>query len=230
MDYSVLFTKSDISELSLDEIHSKLSIAIRHDEVAYQRTALIKVHSKVLAEHISHALYVCPQCHEIDTFICKGNRFICNCCQYDIEINSYSFFERISAGKLYFDNIRDWYYWQESFLKEEYSEVVFSDKDSEVFYGGQGGRFVLMGRADVSLFIDRIEFDFDSKEKLIMNYDDLQTINPQVHERLEIIYQDQAYRIVGSRDGVSALKWEVAVNTVWRESGQNHKLSPYICP
>ncbi len=235
VDYSLLFTKSDILESSLTEIHTKLSHAIKHDEVEYQRTAQVRIRSKVMAEHISHALYVCPQCHGIDTFICKGNLFKCHNCQYDIEINSYSFFERISSGTLYFDNIRDWYYWQEDFLiqmmirklKERFSEPVFADKSSEVFVG-QDGRFISMGRADASLFIDRIEFAFELKEKLIMNYDDLLTINPQVNERLEILYKDQAYRVVGARDGVSALKWEVAVNAIWRELGQNHKLSPYI--
>ena len=61
-----------------------------------------------------------------------------------------------------------------------------------------------------------------------MNFNDLQTINPQVNERLEIFYKSEAYRIVGSRDGVSALKWEVALNAIWNKLGQKHKLSAYI--
>ena len=61
-----------------------------------------------------------------------------------------------------------------------------------------------------------------------MNFSELQTINPQVNERLEIYYKNEAYRIIGSHDGVSALKWEVAVNAIWKKLGQHNKLSHYI--
>ena len=63
---------------------------------------------------------------------------------------------------------------------------------------------------------------------LNLNFNELQTINPQLHERLEIFYNNEAYRIIGSRPGVSALKWDVAVNAILKKMGQTAKLSPYI--
>ncbi len=199
---------------------------------------MIPVKSKKLAEHISYAIYVCPECLEIDTFLCSGNHFHCEACSYDIEIDTYFFFKRPKGGKLYFDNIRDWYYWEEKYLNDlviqklgqKSLDPILVDKNSIVFHRTDGVKMVEIGVADVSLYIDRIEINYHEREKSIMNFDDLQTINPQVKENVEIIYKGQAYRIVGYRDGVSALKWEVAVNAIWRESGQMSKLSPYIKP
>lgn len=236
--YQLLFTLDDVKSLSADELFVRLSAAIAHDEVDYQRSAMIPIRSNKKAEHISFALYVCPNCYEIDTFRCQGDHFHCAHCGYDLQINRHGFFERISPGEVHFDNIRDWYYWQEQFLSDlvqvkmdrgEHGPLL-TDTGSAVYAGNEKGDLVFQGRADVSLYADHILIDFTDGSCLQMNLADLQTINPQVHEKLEMFYQGVAYRMTGSRAGVSALKWEVAVNAIWRRTGQKHKLSPYIRP
>ena len=238
VEYTLLFTKEDVQTLEQDVLYEKLSRAIFHDEVDYQRQQMIPFKSATKAEHISYALYVCPACHGIDTFLCSGNTFRCSTCGYDLEIDLYGFFKRISEGELYFDNIRDWYYWEEKFLTDQVNqylsnpsgEAILVDRQSFVYQEDGGGEMVLISQGDVALYDQRIVIDLTNGQQLVLNLDDLQTINPQVHERLEIFYQNTAYRIVGVRDGISALKWEVAVNAIWRAQGQKHKLSPYIQP
>jgi hypothetical protein len=88
-----------------------------------------------------------------------------------------------------------------------------------------------IGKADVQLYTNRIELVFLDKPRIItFDFDGLQTINPQVKEMLEIYYKGEAYRVIGNRQGVSALKWEVAINAIWKNLGQSVKLSPYILP
>ena len=149
----------------------------------------------------------------------------------------YGFFERASKGKLYFDNIRDWYNWQEKWLleyvskkfEEQNRDVIFEDKNSKFYHSKTEKDIHLIDNANVRLYIDKIVVEFlNKKEKLILNFNELQTINPQLHERLEIFYNNEAYRIIGSRPGVSALKWDVAVNAILKKMGQTAKLSPYI--
>lgn len=236
VDYSLLFTAQQVEELSEKEIYDRLVKALYHDEVEYQREAMIPIRSKIRAEHISHALYVCPDCNSIDSFRCKGNDFRCEKCGYDIHINQFGFFERISDGKLYFDNIRDWYKWEEKFLSDMVREkvekrsqdMIFEDKGSKIYYSTTDTKLKFKGEADVSLYTDRLVIRYYKLPEEVLNFDDLQTINPQVYERLEIFYNNHAYRIIGGRPGVSALKWEVAVNTIWKKLGQMVKLSPYI--
>jgi len=138
---------------------------------------------------------------------------------------------------LYFDNILDWFKWQENWMinfigkkfDNHFTDMIFEDKNSAISHSKSDADLNFIGTADVKLYIDRIEIVFNSKnETITFNYNDLKTINPQVNERLEIFYNNEAYRVVGSRDGVSALKWEVAVNAIWKKLGMNYKLSPYI--
>ncbi len=236
VDYKLLFTNSQVLELREKEIFEGLSEALHNDEVDYQRQARAPIQSQVKAEHISHALYVCPECKSIDSFRCAGNDFHCENCNYDIHIDRYGFFERKSKGELYFDNIRDWYYWEEKYLSEmvvemletQSNELIFKDTASKVFSSSTDFALDYKGIADVSLFIDSILIKFYNLPEKILNFNDLQTINPQVREHLEIYYDGEAYRIMGGRPGVSALKWEVAMNALWKGLGQEIKLSPYI--
>jgi 1-acyl-sn-glycerol-3-phosphate acyltransferase len=234
--YTLLLTPEKIAGLSESEILEVLKKGIYHDEVDFQRKALIPIRSTKKAEHISHALYLCPECKSIDSFRCSGNEFLCEDCGYDIAIDRYGFFARKNGDKLFFDNIRDWYYWQEGYLINHVKEKLrnnnsgpfFRDEGSRVFSSNGNSKKSDLGEADISLFHDRISFRFRNGEERDLNFNDLKTINPQVNEELEIYYGDEAIKVVGARPGVSALKWEVAMNAIWRQLGQSSKLSPYI--
>jgi len=237
VDYTLLFTKDEISNLSEDQLFERLSKTLKHDEVEYQKKHKNPIRSEKRAEFINHALYICPECNAIDSFKVEGNDFKCSKCEYEIHINKYGFFEVLSDNKLYFDNIRDWNKWQEPWLlkyvngkvKNAFEGVIFKDVLSNVYHTKSKGKPDFIGTANIELYVDRIEINFTANiENLIINFDDLQTINPQVSEMLEIFYNGEAYRIIGHEKGVSALKWEVALNAIWRIQDQETKLSPYI--
>lgn len=237
VEYKLLFKPESYATLGEDELFSQLSDAIRFDEVEHQRKFMNKIYNNKRAENINHAIYVCPECHAIDSFRVKKNEFRCCECGYDIHINEYGFFERISAGQLHFDNIRDWYNWEEKFLlayvsarySENFKGIIFEDLDSRIYHSLSVGNLDLVGIADVQLYIDKIELIFkDRPQNIVFNFNDLQTINPQLNERVELFYDNEVYRFVGGREGVSGLKWEVAANAIWKKMGHDHKLSPYI--
>lgn len=237
VDYHLLFNNGDLKKLSSEEVFRQLSEVFQHDEVAYQQVNKNKIYSKHKAEYISYALYVCPNCHAIDSFITKGNDFECINCEYDIHIESYGFFERISNGKLFYDNIRDWYNWEEKWMlnhvykayDEKNEAIIFEDRNSKLYHSNTGGKMNFIDDINVKLYIDKIVIEsLSGKDDIIFNFDDLQTINPQLNDQVDIFYKDEAYRFVGGRLGVSGLKWEVAVNAIWKKMSQNHKLSVYI--
>ncbi len=236
VEYKLLFTKEQVKNFSTDDLFEGLTTAMVHDEVAYQEGRMKKIKSNIRAEYISHALYLCPECQSIESFISKGNSFQCKKCNYHIHVNDYGFFELIGNGDLHFNNIRDWFNWEEKTLVEivrdkyqkQSNEVLFTDKNMQIYKNDATGKLIDIGLADVSLYNDKILMDFSEKETLEFNFHDLQTINPQTKERLEIYYNNEAYRITGTRPGVSALKWEVAVNTIWNEMGLTAKMVSYI--
>ncbi|MFK5890457.1 MAG: lysophospholipid acyltransferase family protein [Flavobacteriaceae bacterium] len=237
IDYNLVFTKNVLQDMSNQDIYIKLNKAFHHDEVAYQQKKMNKIRSNHKAEHISYVLYLCPNCQSIDSFKASGNTFSCTHCKYDIHINSFGFFERMSDGKLFFSNIRDWYSWEEKYLLNHVNKMfdnkenscIFEDSHSKFYRSNAKGKMVFIDTVNLKLFIDRIEIEQLSKSRTItFNLIDLQTINPQINERLEVYYADEAYRFVGREPGVSGLKWEVAVNALWKKTGQTHKLSVYI--
>jgi len=236
IEYKLVFTEEQVKNLSSEALYTELIKAMHQDDIAFQQSRMIKIKSNKRAEHIGHALYLCPECLAIDSFRSKGNDFHCKACNNAIHIDDYGFFSRISEGKLHFNNARDWFDWEEKKLieiirqkyKNNFKEALFIDTDMEVFKNNENGKLISIGMADVYLYCDRIQVDFKKKEALIFSFFDLQTINPQTKERLEIFYNNDAYRIVGTRPGVSALKWEVAVNTIWKEMGLRAKMVPYI--
>jgi len=237
VDYQLLLTSNDIINLSEDEIYEKLSSALKYDEVEFQRKHMNVIKSEKRAEFIDYTLYVCPDCEAIDSFISEKNNFHCSNCNYSVHINKYGFFEVEENRKLYYDNIRDWYNWEEKYLlkyiadlvNEGSEKMIFSDKRSNVYHSVENEKAKFLGHADISLFTNKIELKFDKpKQLIVLDFDILKTINPQVNETLEIYYGKDAYRIIGEKKGVSALKWEVALNAIWRLKGQTSKLSSYI--
>jgi 1-acyl-sn-glycerol-3-phosphate acyltransferase len=236
IEYKLVFTEEEVKSMTSEALYDGLVKAMHQDDVAFQQSRMIKIKSDVRAEHISHALYLCPECQAIESFTAKGNDFRCTKCNYNVHIDYYGFFSRIDEGKIHFENARDWFNWEEKELIEtvcrkyqnKVKEPLFTDTDMQVFKNDKTGKLIPVGLADVHLFCDRILVDFKDKEALVFNFNDLQTINPQTKERLEIFYDNDAYRITGMRPGVSALKWEVAVNTIWKEMGLEAKMVPYI--
>ncbi len=235
--YQLLLSTEEINELSMPEIFQRVTEALQYDEVDFQKEHRQVIHSNHRAEWISCALFVCPECKSIDSYNCGGNDFTCSSCDYSLHINSVGFYRLISGKKLHYDNIRDWFDWQEKWLldfidqrvEQKHTEVIFQDLGSLVYQSGGDFKFKYLGKADIRLFIDRIEIGFIEDGKMrSLYFEDMQAINPQVDEQVEINYNDQMFRLVGKYPGVSGLKWELAANAIWKRMGQSQKLSAYI--
>ncbi len=237
IDYELLFTEGQLQSLKISEINHQIKSALYHDEVEWQKNQKHAIRSRRRAEHINHVLFICPACHAIGSFSATGNKCNCRKCKYSIFIDNYSFFHTISDHRHYFDNIRDWYDWQEEWMLRHiqylydlgFQDAIFEDTDMAIYHGTEDSPLKFIENGTMRLFTDRIEITYKvSKKSEILNLDQLLTINPQVHEKMEIMYADKIYRAIGNAPGVSGLKWEIAVNALWRKMGQDYKLSPYI--
>jgi 1-acyl-sn-glycerol-3-phosphate acyltransferase len=240
IDYNLCLQQDDIKQLSEKEILLKIRTALYHNEVDYQREQMNTVHSFRKAEYISFVLFLCPSCRSIGKIKTKGNNFSCTSCNATWHINSFSFFESHGQENT-FDNIIDWYDWQltefSSFIqskiaehtinKDTEKELLFSDHNMIVLKEKNKG-FRRVGVSTMNFYIDRIEFVFSEKKKMIFYIRDIETLSPQLRERIEIFYQGKAYRVRGRKRGVSGLKWEIACNNVWKDLGQDYKLSTYF--
>ena len=95
-------------------------------------------------------------------------------------------------------------------IKDKHEGLIFSDKNSKVYHSVGSDKSKFLGTAELKLFISHIEIDFHNPlQNIKLDFHKLKTINPQVSEILEVYYDNDAYRIVGEKKGISALKWEV---------------------
>ena len=235
IDYKLSVSDEQLNEFNQEEIVSRILEDLKHDEVDYQKEMKQMVHSSHRAEYINHVLFLCPKCRSIGQFRVDKNDFSCSICDYNTHINRYSFFESSNEAEPKFDNIRDWFNWQakelRSFIKDQFekniSEALFYN-DKMILFEEEGPDFKEFGKGRLSFYIDSIVFDSidgNSKELLIS---DIQTISPQLRERIELFYEGKALRIVGEERGVSGVKWEIATNTIWQLTDEKFKVSSYF--
>lgn len=234
IDFELSLWPEKIKDLSESEIIEIIRKDLYHNEVEYQRKHMNKLHSSFRAEYISYVLFTCPTCNSVGKIESHRNDFHCISCKGKWHIDPYGFFKG-RDHKTKFDNIIDWYDWQQnyftSFIQRHIdagnSDSIFSDDNMKVFKEKNKG-FRRVGKCKMYFFIDRIELHYKNGEVEILNLDQIQTLSPQLRERIEITHDGQAIRIVGKKKGVSGLKWEMACNTVWKNKGQGYKLSTYF--
>ena len=83
------------------------------------------------------------------------------------------------------------------------------------------------GIGDIYFHSDGVVIKYkDSEEKLL--HEDIDSLGPQFHERIEFFYKDQAYRFTATSNREPGIKWEIASNVVWAKLGLSHRLSPYF--
>lgn len=108
----LLFTKDQIKDMSVEEIHNLLKDSLQYNAFEWQKEHMIAFKGKNLAEHIERLLYKCPKCGSLDSFVSSGDYFKCKTCHVQYKMNIYGFIE----GCEQFDNTADWNQWQKNFI------------------------------------------------------------------------------------------------------------------
>jgi len=235
VSYQLTLSSDQVNDLNQDEIVRNILGDLHHDEVDYQYKNMQEIHSLKRAEYINHVLYMCADCHAIGQIRVTGNDFGCKNCGSKIHIDKFGFFASENGEEMMFDNIRDWFNWQKQELRTLVKNGFENKLKSALFYDEKMNFFIekdldfkSVGIGRLSFFTDRIVFEPEDSEVIDLLISDIQTISPQLRERIELFYQGKAIRIVGEERGVSGVKWEIATNTIWRLTGERFKVSSYF--
>src|SRR5690606_20236464 len=98
-------------ELSIDDIYTLLSDAIKFDEIAWNEAHNIPFQGKRLANYLERYLFTCPSCNKIGTMHSEEDEFMCQSCQYKVRYNAFGWFDQVE-GPLKFRHLKDWNEWQ----------------------------------------------------------------------------------------------------------------------
>ena len=235
IDYERIYNTTELQSQSEEDILKVLRTHLQHDDVEYQQQQLIRIGSNHRAEYIDRVLFQCPECLRFSGFTANKNSFSCRACGDINIIDRYGFFRGEDDKLGEFANIKDWLAWQNdnfsqyirsNFLRAN-QEEIFNDTGLSVQMALKDGRMSKIGQGSLHFFIDRIEIHIDDNKKLLF-LKNLVSIGPQFNERIELFYEDKAYRFVDTNPRVSGLKWELAVNEIWWNTGDERKLSTYL--
>jgi 1-acyl-sn-glycerol-3-phosphate acyltransferase len=235
IDYENILEPEEIQIFPEDKILSILRSKLQHDDVEYQLQHMIPIRSHHRAEYIDRVLFQCPVCQSFSGFVARKNIFTCKGCGDINLVDRYGFFRGADNSNKKFTNIRDWLAWQNNnfsrFIRQHYlqsnQEELFGDTDLKVQMARGNDPMANIGLGSLHFFIDRIEISLEDKREILL-LRNLVSIGPQFNERIELFYEDRAYRFVDTRTRVAGLKWELAVNEIWHLTGEDHKLSTYL--
>lgn len=235
IDYQLGFTKEDITSLTENEIMDKLLDMLYQDDMKYLKENKIIINSNKRAEFIDLVLFQCPDCKEFSGFNAQGNNFKCRACGVDNIMNDHGMFERADGVGARFDNIQDWINWQNKnlvqIIKAKLNSGVkgslFNARDMIVHYAKGNEVLKPIGMGHIMFFHDKVRISIGDKDVDLL-WADVQVIGPQHLERIELLCGDEAYRFTSTKENEAGIKWEIAANVIWNETGQQHKLSPYF--
>lgn len=235
IDYTLAIEKEELSNMSEDDILVIIRDNLYQDDVEYQRLEKIKIRSGRRAEHIDLVLFQCPACLSFDGFKDYRNEFSCQSCGKTILVDNYGFLLAKSDNPLPFDDIRSWLNWQNinyvKFIREQIrlniTTPIFSAEKIHIEYAVDDGRMRSMGIGKVYFYLDKLKITSgDLEEQLLIS--EISSLGPQFHERIELFYQDRAYRFTTTGTREPGNKWEIAINVIWASTGLENKLAPYF--
>jgi 1-acyl-sn-glycerol-3-phosphate acyltransferase len=235
IDYKLAIDKEDVSTLSEDEILTIIRRELYQDDVEYQRVKKTQIRSNKRAEHIDLVLFQCPDCLSFAGFNDSGNNFSCINCSHSYFVDDFGFISSISGATLVYDDLKKWLNWQNNnfveFVREQIKlkrpEPLFHAEDLHIEYAVGDGRMESMGVAKVYFYMDKLVITGgDKDEELLMS--EISSLGPQFNERIELFYEDRAYRFTTKGKREPGNKWEIAINVIWANAGLENKLAPYF--
>lgn len=235
LKYRLIISKEECRSLGEEELFDRVSKALSHDDIVYQKAHHIKIRANGRAEYIDRVLFQCPDCESFEGFNSKGNYFTCRSCNESTYVDHTGFFQRKNGGKSRFYDIQEWMYWQNENFKNhihqklllDMKDVLIKDKKLRIERAKGEGRMEKLGIGNIQCNVESLDIILPD-ETIKLEVDDIASIGPQFNERIELFYKDKAYRFVDTELKVSGLKWELAVNEIWKWKGQEHKQSTYL--
>lgn len=130
IDYKMALAVEDIGKLSETEIYDIVQRNLYQDDIGYQRQVNTVIRSDKRAEHLELILFQCPACKSFHGFSSQGNEFHCQECNKAALVDKYGFFQALDSKKLDFDNVKDWFNWQnKNFVEYVQTKIDESSKE-----------------------------------------------------------------------------------------------------
>ncbi|MDR1939416.1 MAG: 1-acyl-sn-glycerol-3-phosphate acyltransferase [Clostridiales bacterium] len=223
-EVELLFSKDDVTNLSVDGLYQKLLAAFSYNEYEYQEKHGMKFKSRVPAEGIEKLLYKCPRCNAEFKQISQKDKIICTACGNAARLDAYGKITPATDDSVVFPRPDIWADFQIAALKEEckndgYSlsaDVVLSLQDDATQKYSRAARGVLtLTRAGITFApSEYYTADHGDAEGLFYPLNALPTI-PFNDRAINIGCNNKLQSYAFESPIVTTYKWHFAVETLY---------------
>ncbi len=222
VEYKMALDPDQIENLSVDEIYQVITTELTYDEYDWQKEQMIPFKGKLLAEQMELFLFTCPHCKTIGSMRSTNDHFYCQECGYSTSYNLYGYLTK-ESDILYFDNPRDWNYWQLEYLNNLSEELddstpLISDEKVSIFKGRRLSPLTRQSTGQITLYSKVLEFTSRQGEHLSFVLEKIQGMNIQYNNQFEFYYNKSLYRFSFELSHISAYKWSQAIMALQNRS------------
>lgn len=132
-DMEQIINQTEVSNLSLDEINSRIEKAFYYDEWKWQKDNHIVINTKNRASGLHKVLYVCPNCQSESKMKSEKHLLFCPECGKKWEMTEWGELRALD-GETAFSHIPDWYEWIRRIVAEEVKSGNYFFEDEVRIY------------------------------------------------------------------------------------------------
>jgi 1-acyl-sn-glycerol-3-phosphate acyltransferase len=190
IEFKLVFSSDELSQLKADEVLAQLRKALDHDEAAWQQERQIPFSGKTRAEGLETVLFHCPSCGNSESLRSSGPRLACEACGASWYLNRYYHLhpENSHGGTKSLQTIRDWNLWQAAAFSADLLQLLHSQGKNQALFA-EGRASIFVGRklnplrrlrtGRLVLYPDRLELQTGERT-------DGQSDGPALHESINL--------------------------------------------
>jgi len=215
------FEAAELRNLSVDEIHRRLSELLAHDDYAWQAEHMVRFRGRRPAEDLEHVLFLCPRCGARAGLHSRGRTLRCDTCGHAMTYTDYGYLvphddrdARITVAELNARQLE----WFAGFLDSVSSESpIFAEPATVMSTGYRTNPVRRRGTGTLTLYSDRMVFEPQPDPPgggagaRVIPLAGIEGLNVQLTSKLELYFEERLYTFDPVERKASMYKWQVAI-------------------
>ena len=129
---TLLYTREEIKEKTVQELSDGLDAAFGFDNFKWQKENKVEIHDDFRADGLNRILYKCPHCGTEGKMEGRGIHLTCHSCGKKWELTPLGQMQALE-GETEYPHIPDWYAWERECVRQEILDGTYRlDADVEI--------------------------------------------------------------------------------------------------
>lgn len=124
-EMTMILSKEDLQNLSVEEINEKIVDAFQYDDYRWLKEKGISIRYKNRAEGLHKVLYKCPSCKKDFSMKSEGEQIYCSACDKKWSLTEQMELKALE-GENHFSHIPDWYEWERCEVRKEIEDGTYT--------------------------------------------------------------------------------------------------------